>query len=125
MPLFFFSDPPHLIKKLRNNIHSSGFKENHPRYTRTLFNEEQYILWDQIYAVYTREKKRHLYVTDLRKSHVEIDSFSKMRVKLAVQTPRRKLLKRWRLVSVKRQSRHVATLEIVKRFGMFSTVPNH
>jgi hypothetical protein len=37
-------------------------------------------------SIYTREKKIHLYVTDLRKSHVEIDSFSKMRVKLAVQT---------------------------------------
>ena len=81
MPLFFFSDPPHLIKKLRNNIHTSGFKENHPQYTqrRTIHS------MGSKYAVYKR-KKRHLYVTDLRKSHVEIDSFSKMRVKLVVQT---------------------------------------
>ena len=84
--IFFFSDPPHLIKKLRNNIHKSGFKENSRRYTRTLFLDEQYILWDHIYSVYRREIRRPLYVTDLRKAHVEIDPISKMRVKLAVQT---------------------------------------
>ena len=86
MPVFFLSDPPHLIKKLRNNIHSSGFKEKHSRYSRSLLVDEQYILWDHVYSVYTREQNRHLYVTDLRKSHVQIDSFSKMRVKLAVET---------------------------------------
>lgn len=86
MPLFFLSDPPHLIKKLRNNLHSSGFKEKNRRYTRSLFLHGKYILWDHIYSVYTREQRRHLYVTDLRKAHVEIDSMSKMRVKLAVQT---------------------------------------
>ena len=86
MPLFFFSDPPHLIKKLRNNIHSSGFKEKNRRYTRTLRLDGKYILWDHIYSVYLREIKRHLYVTDMRKAHVEIDRISKMRVKLAVET---------------------------------------
>lgn len=93
MPIFFFSDPPHLIKKLRNNIHSSGFKEKHPRYSRTLLVDDKHILWDHIYSVYTRETSRHLYVTDLRKSHVQIDSFSKMRVKLAVQTLSAKVAK--------------------------------
>ena len=84
MPLFFFFDPPHLIKKLRNNIHSSGFKEKNRRYTRTLHLDGKYILCDHIYSVYLREIKRHLYVTDIRKAHVEIDRISKMRVKLAV-----------------------------------------
>ena len=86
MPLFFISDPPHIIKKLRNNLHNSGFKDTNKRYTRTLHLNGKYILWDHIYSVYTREKKRHLYVTDIRKAHVEIDRISKMRVKLAVQT---------------------------------------
>ena len=86
MPLFFISDPPHLIKKLRNNLHSSGFKEKNSRYTRSLFLHGKYILWDHIYSVYASEQRRHLYVTDLRKAHVEIDRMSKMRVKLAVQT---------------------------------------
>ena len=80
MPLFFFSDPPHLIKKLRNNIHSSGFKEKNHRYTRTLHLDGKYILWDHIYSVYLRQIKRHLYVAD------EIDRISKMRVKLTIET---------------------------------------
>ena len=85
-PLFFFSDPPHLIKKLRNNLYSSGQKAEHQRYTRTLLFNDRYILWNHVYAVYQRESRRHLYVTDLRKAHVTIDSVSKMRVKLAVHT---------------------------------------
>lgn len=93
MPLFFFSDPPHLIKKLRNNIHSSGHKENHQRYTRALFFKGKYILWDHIYAVFTRESKRHLYVTDIRKAHVSLDSVTKMRVKLAVETLSSKVIR--------------------------------
>ena len=36
LPLFFMSDPSHLIKKLRNNIYDSGYKEHSPRYTRCL-----------------------------------------------------------------------------------------
>lgn len=40
-----------------------------------------------------RETNRHLYVTDLRKSHVQIDSFSKMGVKLAVETLSSKVAK--------------------------------
>ena len=85
-PIFFFSDPPHLIKKLRNNLYSSGHKAEHHRYTRTLLFNDNYILWNHVYAVYQRESRRHLYVTDLRKAHVTIDSVSKMRVKLAVHT---------------------------------------
>jgi hypothetical protein len=85
-PIFFFSDPPHLIKKLRNNPCSSGHKSEHVRYTRTLLLKENYILWNHMYIVYQQECKRHLYVTDIRKAHVIIDSLSKMRVKLAVQT---------------------------------------
>ena len=92
-PIFFFSDPPHLIKKLRNNLYSSGHKAEHPRYTRTLLFNDNYILWNHIYAVYQREIRRHLYVTDIRKAHVAIDSISKMRVKLAVHTLSEKVAK--------------------------------
>ena len=85
-PLFFISDPPHLIKKLRNNLHNSGFKEQNKHYTRTLEKDKKYFLWDHIYSVYERDKKRRLYATDLRSAHVHLDSLSKMRVKLAVKT---------------------------------------
>lgn len=83
-PIFFMSDPPHLMKKLRNNLFNSGF--NHKRFTRHMMNNENYILWDHVNDVYKREKLRNLYVTDLRSSHINLDNLSKMRVKLAVQT---------------------------------------
>lgn len=85
-PIYFFSDPPHLIKKLRNNLFNSGFKENHTRYSRTLKLNNKYVLWDHIYSVYEREKRRRLYATPLRRAHVQLDSLSKMRVKLAANT---------------------------------------
>ena len=80
---------------LRHEIHESyrwsrfdsiGQPIGHAQYTRMLLLKENYILWNHVYAVYQRESKSHLYVTDLRKAHVTIDSLSKMRVKLAVQT---------------------------------------
>lgn len=86
MPLFFISDPPHLMKKLRNNIYNSGFKSQNVRFTRSLQKSKKYILWDHIYSVYQRDKKRRLYATDLRSAHVHLDNLSKMRVKLAVKT---------------------------------------
>ena len=61
-PINFFSDPPHLVKKL------SGFKDNSPRFTRTLTLNKQYVLWDHIYSVYQRQKRRGLYATSLRKA---------------------------------------------------------
>ncbi|KAL9978118.1 hypothetical protein ACROYT_G015603 [Oculina patagonica] len=85
-PIFFFSDPPHLIKKLRNNLYKSGFKEQNKRFTRTMRRNGKYILWDHIVAVFNGEKKRCLFATDLRNSHINLDNLSKMRVKLAVQT---------------------------------------
>lgn len=92
-PLFFISDPPHIIKKLRNNIYNSGRKEISPRYTRYLLLNSKPILWDHIYAVHQRDRARHIYATDLRNAHVHLDSVSKMRVKLAVQTLNMKVKK--------------------------------
>ena len=77
-PLFFISDPPHLMKKLRNNIYSSGFKCQNARFTRLLQKGGKYILWDHIYSVYWRDKNRRLYATDLRSAHVHLDNLSKM-----------------------------------------------
>ena len=86
LPIFFFSDPPHLMKKMRNNLYNSGFKDRNSRYIRTMRNKGKYMLWDHIYGVFNREKKRCLFATDLRNSHIHLDSLSNMRVKLAVQT---------------------------------------
>jgi hypothetical protein len=87
------SDPPHLIKKLRNNIYNSGYKENSPRYTRCLSLNSKNILWEHIYSVYLRDKRRHIFSTDIRCSHVHLDSLSKMRVKLAVHVLNSKVQK--------------------------------
>ena len=36
--------------------------------------------------MFEREKRRRIYVTPLRKSHVQLDNLSKIRVKLAINT---------------------------------------
>ena len=85
LPMFFLSDPPHLVKKLRNNLFKSGDREDGNRYTRKLTrNGTQFMLWKHIVSVYDRDKLRHCYVTKIRRGHVFLDSLSKMRVKLAV-----------------------------------------
>ena len=52
-PVFFMSDPPHLMKKLRNNLFNSGFKEKHRRFTRKIKNNGKHILWEHVNDVYT------------------------------------------------------------------------
>ena len=85
-PIFFMSDPLHLMKKLRNNLFNSADKAEDKRFTRKMKNNKGDIVWQHILKVYNREKLRSLYVTDLRSSHVNLDNLRKMRVKLAVQT---------------------------------------
>ena len=77
-PIFFKSDAPHLMKRLRNSLFNSGFC--HKRFTRHMMNNGKYILWDHVNDVYNREKSRNLYVTDLRSSHINLDNLSKMHV---------------------------------------------
>ena len=90
-PLVFLSDPPHLMKKLRNNLHKSGDKEINPRFTRLLVKNGKFILWDQIRNVYYRDQKRRMKVTKLNNSSINIDSMSKMKVKLALDVLSRKV----------------------------------
>ncbi|CAC5385467.1 unnamed protein product [Mytilus coruscus] len=77
------SDPPHLIKKLRNNIHSSGHKECHKR---TVKLEGKEIIWEHFVSVFKRECKRVLPITKLNADAIYLNNFSKMRVNLAVHT---------------------------------------
>lgn len=48
-----------------------------------MMNNGMYIFWDHINDVYRREQIRHLYVTDIRSSHIHLDHLSKMHVKLS------------------------------------------
>ena len=84
-PLFFLSDPPHLLKKLRNNLFNIGDKTQNSQFTRKLTRGGQNIIWKNIEDVDERDKKRHCFVTPLRRSHINLDSVSKMKVKLAVE----------------------------------------
>ena len=86
MPLFFLSDPPHLIKKLRNNLFKSGQKELDSRFTRLMTLNGQPVIWQHIVDVHNRDKLQYLQETPLRRAHMDIDSLSKMRVKLAVES---------------------------------------
>ena len=83
--LFFLSDPPYLIKKLRNNLNSSGDKNLNDRYARHLKKDHlHFITWQHVIDVYDRDKRRASYSSPLRKQHVFLDSLSKMKVKYAV-----------------------------------------
>ena len=82
--LFFFSDPPHLIKKLRNNLFNSGFNTESRNFKRLLELDDKYCIWQHIIAVRKRETKRLQPITKLKHETVYLDSLRKMRVKLAV-----------------------------------------
>ena len=79
-PIFFMSDPTHLIKKLRNNLLKSG---RHPACKRLLKFKGELLLWKHMRDVYDRDTRRQLRYTPLRKDHLELTSLSLMRSKLA------------------------------------------
>eukprot|EP00112_Aurelia_sp_Birch-Aquarium-sp1_P004779 Seg1542.3 transcript_id=Seg1542.3/GoldUCD/mRNA.D3Y31 product="Transposable element P transposase" protein_id=Seg1542.3/GoldUCD/D3Y31 len=82
-PMFFMTDPPHLIKKLRNNLSKSGYGKG---FSRLLKNEGKWIVWKHVEEVQKREQTRRARYTKLTSSHINLDSLTKMRVKLAVET---------------------------------------
>ena len=84
MAILFFSDPPHLMKKLRNDLNSSWDRNESSWFTRLLKRNKQEILWKHIVSVYDKDKLRHCYVTSLHSSHVFSDSLTKIKVKYAV-----------------------------------------
>ena len=79
--IYFFSDVPHLVKTVRNNIHSSGSGTN----TKYLWNNGKYILWTHILNVYKRDSESHLQRTKLTADHVQLTPYSVMNVRLAAQ----------------------------------------
>ena len=56
-------------QKITTQLVQLGFKEKHRRFTRTMKNNGKHILWEHVNDVYTREKRRSLYVTGLHCSH--------------------------------------------------------
>jgi len=79
--VYFISDPPHLVKTVRNNLASSGSGKN----TKLLWNEGSYILWQHIVDLYHADLQNGLRRTKLTRDHVYLTPHSVMRVKLAAQ----------------------------------------
>ena len=77
------SDPPHLIKKLRNNIHSSGHQDFHKRIVKL---EGKEIIWEHFVSAFKRDNKRSIPLTKLNADCIYLNNFTKMRVNLAVNT---------------------------------------
>ena len=78
--IFFISDPPHIFKKLRNQMFNSGQAAHHTR-CMTYGGEE--IVWAQVENVFVRDQAAPLCTAPLTREHIFLDSLSKMKTKLA------------------------------------------
>lgn len=80
--IYFFSDPPHLVKTARNNLANSGSGSN----TRRLWNNGKCLLWKHIVDLYEADRVNMVRtMPKLTNEHVYLTSYSKMRVNLATQ----------------------------------------
>ena len=80
--IYFFSDPPHLVKTARNCLFNSGSG----KWTRYMWNNEKYMLWDHIAQLYFSNLDCGLHqLPKLTADHINLKSFSKMKVSYAVQ----------------------------------------
>lgn len=77
--LYFFADPPYLIKTVRNCRNSK---------CRSMWKNGKSISWSHLVALYHRDTKSASgirIVPKLKLEHISLMSFSKMRVDLAAQ----------------------------------------
>ena len=80
--IYFISDVPHLLKTARNCFASS---DSH-RKSRLLWNNGQPILWTQLVNLFTHHIENKLYTkSHLTRAHIDLTSFSCMKVDLAAQ----------------------------------------
>lgn len=77
--IYFISDPPHLMKTVRNNLNNSGGG------TRYLWVKEQHILWQHFVDLYRRDCGMQVRMTKLTAEHVYLTPASVMNVRLAAQ----------------------------------------
>ncbi len=94
--LYFFSDPPHLIKTTRNCWSSKHrtlwvcltFKPNQVESIIVMQKNGKEIAWGHLVDLYYRDKGKAsglAMVPKLKLEHLQLTSFSKMRVDLAAQ----------------------------------------
>lgn len=79
--VFFVSDPPHLIKTVRNNLSNSGSG----RKTNYFWNDGHDMLWQHVRDVYNMDACTELRRTKLTPQHVDLNNASVMNVRLAAQ----------------------------------------
>jgi len=80
--IYFISDPPHLLKTIRNNLASSGSGSN----TKLLWNNGHHLLWRHIADLYYQDQRNGLArLPRLSRDHISLTSHSIMKVKLAAQ----------------------------------------
>ena len=79
-PIFFLSDPPHLIKKLQNQLFNSGTKEHE---TRLMKRGEKLLVWKHIEEVQATDQAGPLRTTPLTCENTDLDSVRKMKNRLA------------------------------------------
>ena len=80
--IYFFSDAPHLLKTARNCLFNSGSG----KCTRYLWNNGKYMLWEHIAKLYYSDLDFGLHqLPKLTVEHIQLKSFSKMKVSFAVQ----------------------------------------
>ncbi len=80
--IFFFPDSPYLVKTARNCLYSSGFGSH----TRLMWNDGEYLVFQHITDLFHSDQRFALHaLPKLTLDHIALTSFSKMKVRLAVQ----------------------------------------
>eukprot|EP00112_Aurelia_sp_Birch-Aquarium-sp1_P019875 Seg500.5 transcript_id=Seg500.5/GoldUCD/mRNA.D3Y31 product="DNA transposase THAP9" pseudo=true protein_id=Seg500.5/GoldUCD/D3Y31 len=80
--IYFFADPPHLLKTSRNCLHNSGYGLQ----SRLMWNDGKTLMWSHIMQLYNDDLIRGLHLAPkLTHEHVHLNPYSKMKVYLATQ----------------------------------------
>ena len=80
--IFFFADSPHLMKTARNCLYNSGSGSR----SRLMWSNGQYLMFRHIADLFYSDQEFALHtLPKLTLDHIVLTSFSKMKVKLAVQ----------------------------------------
>ncbi len=80
--IYFFADPPHLMKTARNCLAKSGSGNT----SRLLWNDGSHLLWSHIADLFYEDLECGLHLLPrLTYNHIRLNSYSVMNVKLAAQ----------------------------------------
>lgn len=89
--LYFMPDPPHIVKKLRNNLYKS-YNPSIKEKGRTLMYEGGQISWKTIQRAWERDQCRPIWCTKLRAQHIFLNARSKMSCRYANEIFTQKLI---------------------------------